>query len=376
MKIDKDKLVDLLVEKTSMEKNEVEDQLEQLIDRIVDAAYRGKALEIKEFGVFYFDENGDLKFDPSNELSTEISFKYAGMTPVELKPERDTAIPLGTEDAEDFTREPEPVEDFSETPETTDDTDDVFGLDDSDDDDFDFLSEPVEESKSDMDIWDEVARQEEEERKLEEEKKQKAAAKLKAMKPARKKSNAGIWVIAAIFLLLILVGIYIYFIDSHVFSGTPQTETTAEQQATLPEELPAITDEDAEAVQMEQIEIEAEQETAEEVTVTDEIEPEPMIPAVDEQATFGLMGSINEEATNGYSIVIHSFNSEENARTAAAQLSEDGYRVLVSSRSVGGESMWRVSVGQFSSFAEAQENTTRLPPPYNQQNFIHRIQNN
>jgi len=376
MKIDKDKLVDLLVEKTSMEKKEVEDQLEQLTDRIIDAAYRGKALEIKEFGVFYFDENGDLKFDPSNELSTEISFKYAGMTPVELKPERDTAIPLGDEDTEAFTKEPEPVEDLPEPPKTTDDTDDVFGLDDSEDDDFDFLTEPVEESKSEMDIWDKVARQEEEERKLEEEKKQKAAAKLKARKPARKKNNAGMWVIAAIFLLLILAGLYIYFVDSDVFTGTPQPETTAEQQAPLPEELPAITDEDAQAVQMEQIEIEAEQEITEEVTVTDDITPEPVIPAADEQATFGLMGSLNEEANNGYSIVVHSFNSEENARAAAAQLSEDGYRVLVSSRTVGGNSMWRVSVGQFSSFIEAQENTTRLPPPYNHQNFIHRIQNN
>ena len=63
MKIDKNKLIDLLVEKTEMGREEVEDQLDQLIERILDAAKRGKALEIKEFGVFYFDEEGELSFD-------------------------------------------------------------------------------------------------------------------------------------------------------------------------------------------------------------------------------------------------------------------------------------------------------------------------
>src|SRR5690625_4111000 len=94
MKIDRERLVDLLVAKTSMERHEVEAQLEQLIERIVSATKRGKALEIKGFGTFYFDSDHELKFDPSRSLSTEISYKYAGMQPVELLPERDTSITL------------------------------------------------------------------------------------------------------------------------------------------------------------------------------------------------------------------------------------------------------------------------------------------
>jgi hypothetical protein len=89
MKIDKSRLIELLSDKTGMAADEVQDQLQQLIDRILDAARRGKALEVKEFGMFYFDESGDLKFDPAEELSTEINFKYAGMEPVELKPARE-----------------------------------------------------------------------------------------------------------------------------------------------------------------------------------------------------------------------------------------------------------------------------------------------
>ena len=116
MKIDRAKLVELLVEKTGMDSDEIDSQLKQLIDRILDAAERGKALEIKEFGMFYFDENGDLKFDPSDELSTEINFKYAGMEPVELKPPRS-----GSEPEED-----------KEIPGTAtgEDLDEIFGLDD------------------------------------------------------------------------------------------------------------------------------------------------------------------------------------------------------------------------------------------------------
>ena len=101
MKIDRDKLVELLVEKTSMERSDVEVQLEQLIERILDAARRGKTLEIKEFGSFFFDEDGELKFDPSDELSTEISYKYAGMKPVVLKAERDSTISPVNQSTED-----------------------------------------------------------------------------------------------------------------------------------------------------------------------------------------------------------------------------------------------------------------------------------
>src|SRR5690625_8010677 len=95
MKIDRERLVDLLVAKTSMERHEVEAQLEQLIERIVSATKRGKALEIKGFGTFYFDSDHALKFDPSRSLSNDISYECAGMQPVELLPERDTSTTLG-----------------------------------------------------------------------------------------------------------------------------------------------------------------------------------------------------------------------------------------------------------------------------------------
>jgi hypothetical protein len=94
MKIDKKKLVELLIEKTGMEKEAVESQLDELISRIQDAAKKGKALEIKGFGLFYFSKQGELKFDPSEELKTEVNHKYTGMDPVEIKkPRESTDVP-------------------------------------------------------------------------------------------------------------------------------------------------------------------------------------------------------------------------------------------------------------------------------------------
>jgi DedD protein len=98
--------------------------------------------------------------------------------------------------------------------------------------------------------------------------------------------------------------------------------------------------------------------------------------APEDQPLYGLRGNIVESANNGYSIVLHSFTNEANARETAERLRNDNYRVIIVPRNVQGETVWRVSVGQFASLDEAQRATNQLPPPYNQRNFIHRIQIN
>lgn len=361
MKIDKKKLIELLVEKTSMDKAEVESQLDQLIDRILDAAKRGKALEIKEFGLFYFDEDGELKFDAADELSTEISFKYAGMKPVELKPERDTTIPSLEEEQEE--------EDL---------------------DDFDFLSDLPDDDTTaagaEEDIFDEDPASKSSDKKA-------ASLKSSKLKP-RRNSGSFIWVLAAIVLLSVLVGGYLYFIGT--FTSTTQQQSPAltqvtpdntdsapdENQVNDTEETPAMDEsetgqqETTEPENENQIEVESFAEAPEEIMPVDPAEPEQTNEVSTDQPLYGLRGSVLEEANNGYSIVLHSFNSEQNARTTAVSLTNDGYRTIVSSRTIADRTMWRVSVGQFETLSDAQNATSRLPSPYNNQNFIHRIQFN
>lgn len=374
MTIDKKKLVDLLVEKTSMDRQEIKKQLDQLIERILDAAKRGKALEIKEFGLFYFDEEGELKFEVSEELSTEISFKYAGMKPVEIKPERDTTISAAGE---------------------KDEEEDIFGSDvfsDIEEDDHDDEKDILEDS-----FVPEVPEPTEEP--VENEPKSKIEdedIKPSLRKPVRRrKDNTGLFILLIIILLAILIGAYFYYVStqsqnsSEIIDPAPtQTESAINTEMEETPDESMLQDnmieengdagEESQAVQEPQslIQVSSEQEEANEVT--EDVAMDANISASEtDQPLYGLMGSVIEEANNdGYSIVVHSFTTEETAQNAARRLRTEGYRVIVNPRMVSGNTVWRVSVGQFETLEEAQQATERLPNPYNTQNFIQRIQLN
>lgn len=83
MTIDKEKLIELLTEKTGFKKEQVEGQLSELIKRIREAAQEGENFEIETFGTFNLHDD-KLRFSPSSELKTEINNQYAGMEPIEL----------------------------------------------------------------------------------------------------------------------------------------------------------------------------------------------------------------------------------------------------------------------------------------------------
>jgi cell division septation protein DedD len=106
-----------------------------------------------------------------------------------------------------------------------------------------------------------------------------------------------------------------------------------------------------------------------------EQEPEP-VQTEPEQPVYGLMGDLVDEANDGYSVVLHSMQSEVRARAEASDLASEGYRVLVSPRLVQGSTVWRVSVGQFPTISDAQQAAAELPNPYSSNNFIQRIQTN
>ncbi len=385
MIIDKPKLVELLVDKTGMQLEDVESQLDQLIERIVDAANRGKALEIKEFGIFYFDEDGELKFEASDELSTEISFKYAGMRPVELKPERDSAMPpVDIEEKQDEDDDLDiPAVPLVESESSGTKEEDPFGFEEENqDDEFDFLSDLG--GQTDDEDEKLLSADPEPEPVRNPEKKPEPTQKKPPVKKIapRKKNNTSTIAILAILLLVILIGGTIWFMDSlNSDPESPQTASNMNMPVQVPDELPVITDDDIDNMDelseqesnLDTPSMEQEAQTG----VQESTEPAPTAAeSVSEQPTYGLMGVVQEEANDGYSIVIHSFTTENTARSTAALLVQDGYRTLVNSRTVTGSSVWRVSVGQFATLGDAQQAAQQLPSPYNTQNFIQRIQIN
>lgn len=381
MKIDKNKLIDLLVEKTDMGRDEIKEQLDQLIERILDAAKRGKALEIKEFGLFYFDEEGELSFDPADELSTEISFKYAGMKPVELKPERDTSI-----------YEPEETKEEPETEETEDD--DPFGALE-DEEELEISKSATEEETIDDTLYDPFAPEALEP--LEEPAEEEPKTKIEDIKPVssrsrqpvkKRRDHTGVFILMAIILIAALIGSYFYYIGTQtqeldeLAEPTAQTDPNMEQEDEMgADDLLTTENGSGEQAAQDQQTTDETQPAAEQTgpgqVSEEEVVSEPEVSITEtNQSMYGLTGSVVVEANNGYSIVLHSFTSEERAMTAADRLREDGYRVIVTSRTVYENIVWRVSVGQFETLANAQQATTRLPSPYNTQNFIQRIRTN
>lgn len=339
MKIDKKKLIELLIEKTGMEIGEVEAQLDQLIARIVDAAERGKALEIKEFGLFYFDQNSELKFEPSEELSTEISFKYAGMKPVELKPERNTGIPADIDDLE------------------------------------------TEESEKEVTIVNKADRKQESADKeksiplSQKEVSSKPKAGIASRKPInRKKDRSFVWGILA-FLLVLAIGAGIfYYMQSEETEQVTTTQQQPAQQTIEPSEpLPEV-----------EVSIQDEAIVSDELTPINQQPEEPgteqtgsgqvQLTQESDQPLYGLTGNWNGSVNNLYSIVVHSFYNQLRANEVASGFENDGYRTVVTERIVNELEVWRVSIGQFQTIEEAQSSAAALPEPYNTEHFIQRIQ--
>lgn len=382
MKIDKNKLIDLLVEKTDMEREEIKDQLDQLIERILDAAKRGKALEIKEFGFFYFDEEGELSFDPAEELSTEISFKYAGMKPVELKPERDTSIYEPEETGEEKQYDEWEDEEEDEKVKKEEEQTDPFETAEPE-------SKGIEKEPeiADDSLYDPFAPEAMEP--LEEPVEEEPASKMEDIKPVsrqpvkKRKDNTGVFILMGIILIAVIIGGYFYYIGTQTLNLDEQAEAAVPVNPNSEPDENASADERLAATETEP---QASQEMADESQTTteqqnpDQVSEEQIVSDTNvsisetEQPLYGLKGSVVEEANiNGYSIVLHSFRTEDRAMTAAERLRQDGYRVIITSRTVYENMVWRVSVGQFESLRDAQQATTQLPSPYNTQNFIHRI---
>lgn len=94
-----------------------------------------------------------------------------------------------------------------------------------------------------------------------------------------------------------------------------------------------------------------------------------------EAPSYGLTGSLNEAANNGYTIVVYSLTNEENARAKVSELTRQGYRAILANiphQQYG--TLWRVSLGQFETMRDAAVAAQELGSPFTDNYFITRIQ--
>lgn len=102
MLIDNEKFIALLADNSGIEKEKVEKYLEELISEMKSSFDEGEGYEVEGFGIFS-KLGSNILFIPSDELETEINYKYVGMEPIEL--------PGGAQQ-----QEPEAPEDEDENP--------------------------------------------------------------------------------------------------------------------------------------------------------------------------------------------------------------------------------------------------------------------
>jgi len=397
--IHKEELTKLLISKTGMEKTKVEDLHKQLIERILYAVNNRKAMEIKGFGLFYFDEHDQLNFDPSDELSTEINFKYAGMKPVEIQSGPGSAAKSDTIDDDVVFEFPsqtgvEPkdeLEDFF-TDKNTFTKSIEFELDNG-------YTEDTENGKDYFNFQSVKDHEHSTARRSIMEEDNGAKARFYRKYAHKRKSNEqALWILIAILFVAVFAAIiYIWLLTSSITNQqptviTPQAQPGTQELTQVPDGLiqPGMEPDQGVPESTVQTQPQAQtqtqptpqqpvpqpqSETAAEVqTQIPQIIQQPAAPTIPEdQPLYGLTGAFNPQLRNSYSIVLHSFPDESISRNIANRLGLEGYRIQINPRTVSNTTMWRVSVGQFETLNDAQAAANMLPAPYNTQNFVQRI---
>lgn len=378
MTVNREKLIQLLAEKTGLAEADVKSQLDELTGRILDAANRGKALEIKDFGQFYFDEEGQLCFKPSGQLDSEINYQYTGLEPVELKPANKFQTPAAKKD-EDKPEVPEPEE--IEKPDHADKKD-VYGIGralagKTESDDME-SGESDEEGESDsfeklfQNPSDEIKpRHEEEIHKAGTAPKKETAVKDKSPGHIKKKSRNPITMIIVIILGFVVLAVGYLLLSEYLDAPEPTTAETAEPVPLVEPPATAETDiteteepdEQEEVVESEEIVADGTESVDADVTVT-----------TPEEERYGLYGDYVEASGDDYTIVVHSLPNRSLAEQTAEELRQEGFRTSVTERVVNERVVFRVGIGQFETVQSALSESETLPEPYRNQNFIHRIQ--
>jgi len=379
MTINREKLIKLLVEKTNLKESEVETQLDELTQRILDAASRGKALEIKDFGLFYFDENGQLCFKASDQFDTEINYQFTGMEPVELKPANKFQTSAEKQDQPEE-KEPEKRDEKVEPVTVNKDKDDVFGIGRT-------LAGKTEGQDLDNEESDEqepdpleklIQKPTDEIKPKPEEKIHKAGTAPKKVTSAKEKSSGRVKKMSRnpmTMIIVIILGFVVlsvgYLLLSEYLDAPEPTVTESTEPVPL-EEPPATAEPDITETEepVEQEEVGVGEEIVADDTQTD-TEESGITP---EEERYGLYGDYVEAPGDEFTIVVHSLPNRSLAEQTADELRQEGFRTSVMERVVNDRVVFRVGIGQFESVQSALSESEAIPEPYRNQNFIHRIQ--
>lgn len=403
MVIDKEQLISLLKEKTGQEREQLQKQLSELIDRIHKAAEQGKKFEVEGFGTFNMQE-GNLQFEPSDTLETEINNKYAGMKPIELigafkQPEGDEIPDMDEETDEDEKQvwayddttsvedepeeEPKPVAESAEeqTHEETEDQEDVAKDDEQLVTSDEVSGNKVEKKSDPSEVETDDAERLQKTRAQAEPEEESKQAGVEEEDSDKESDLIGQFLVAAVIVIALGVGGWLVYDAGLIGGDTPTGNSqqisgqttqqagasagqTGDSQNESPQKDVAKTDQNNKTSEPEQSEKVANNEGSQ---PNDETQ---------QQETNGLRGDLEQSIDNGYTIVVYSLTDINRAETQRDNLRQAGYRALINTVKVGGESHYRVGIGQFQTVDAAQQAVDEIPESFqsSSNHFIKRIQ--
>jgi cell division septation protein DedD len=187
----------------------------------------------------------------------------------------------------------------------------------------------------------------------------------KREKPATKKDSnpMNMIIIAIVAVVILVVGFFIAKDLGWIGGNEPVSTVTQQPVQQTPEPEPPVASPTPETAVPEATE-------REQVIPAEVQQPEPVA-----QDLYGLNGEVQPGIESAFTIVLYSFGSEANANAAIQRLENEGYRAILARRSSSdGSPLWRVSIGQFETSANAQQAISGLPEPYRSQNFIQSVQ--
>lgn len=395
MKIDREQLTELLVEKSGLDEEQVASQLDTLVERIRNAAREGKSFHIEGFGTFVA-KGEELLFEPDETLQTEVNQKYAGMKPIELiGAYRDRAAGEAGADDENVVeaggeattasrrdkiraRAEKARNEAARRAETEGEAEEPASTEQEE-----TPAPPVPETEG-----AEETVEPEKEKKVRPAGKETAKEGFKKARAEGRKSRdrqplsavaARILGISLILFAVMAAGWWAWD------AGWLEEETAPELPAVEePDNRPSMSQEQDQPLEAQQGGEEIQQQTdqqnseqGDEQAVSGDESGQNAVSggeATERQPAYGLRGETNAQLASFYTIVVHSLTNQSRADRMAEGLMEQGYRVSVRSATVDGTAHWRVGIGQFESVQSAREAAEDIPEPYRSDHFIRNFQ--
>ncbi len=398
MTVNRSSLVESLVQKTGLEQDQVEEQLNLLIETVQTEIEKGKEYQAGGLGTFYL-KDGEIFFKPDENLATEINYKYAGMKPIELigafkeisgdevSTEESAISPIS--DVEEYSEaiaseEEEPAEELA------------AGFDPAEEEaEEEKEAAPVEQKAEASDSPEEPEEERIEQKDLEPEQSEDPAVSKpepepvsepepskKEYRPKKKEETAdpiGKLLVAAVIVVAIGVSGWMfydlgYFGSDSNNTGNTVTESRAAQNLNVIEESPEDSEDNKSGADSVSTGSVAGENESSEQNEPNSISNVSSIAEESRQSIYGLRGGASPRVEDGYTIVVHSLRDEAKVRRLNEQLQKEGYRTVISQASIMDTTFWRLGLGQFKTIKDATEASQKLPAPYRSNHFIKRIQ--